>query len=157
MSKKLWNFICCVVMTLLILGVGSLLGCGEKQASVEEKQKIVVTTMLISDSDEKTVYTTEDAKISIEELNIYSEIINSSEIKDKISEEFTQVNNIELESVENTRMVRVIYVCDDYNENECIEINKKFVSMFREYMLDNYNLNISILESASIGMREVEK
>jgi len=129
----------------------------EEQDEVLVTQKIATTTFLISYNKSENSITTKDIMINEELLNTYREIINSQSVKNKVKETYPNVKDIELEAVQNTEMLRAIYVCEDYNENDCIEITNKYVSAFADVITDIYQVdNIYILDKASISTRVVD-
>lgn len=66
-------------------------------------------------------------------------------------------NKKELEKIENTEIVKAIYVCDRESDTECIYINDEYVSLFKDSINDICNVSISIVDKATISTRVVEE
>lgn len=122
------------------------------------EQKIAVATLIIGNNDNKASISSEDINIDNKIVDTYRAVINSNQIQNKVKEEYPDIGNIELEVIENTGVLKAIYVCDNYSDQECIEIVKKYIEIFSDRMTEMYNIDkISILEPATISTRLIEK
>ncbi|MBE6149791.1 MAG: hypothetical protein E7170_03620 [Firmicutes bacterium] len=122
------------------------------------EQKIAVTTFIISGSDNKPFISSEDISLNNNMIDTFKEVMNSNLIQNKIKEQYPNVGNIELEVVENTEILKAIYICDNYSDKECIDITNKYVELFEKNIADVYNIdNISIVDFASISTQLIEK
>lgn len=120
-------------------------------------EKIAAGTILISSRDSiSNTITTKDLIVSKEQIKKYEELINSSLIKEKIKEKYSDVHDIEMESLSNTEVVKLIYVCDKYTENECIDIINKYIYEFSDAMKNMYNIEINIVDNPEIYTRTIE-
>lgn len=122
------------------------------------EQKIAVATFMIGSNDNKALISSEDITIDTKMIDTYRAVMNSNQILNKVKEQYPNVGNIELEVIENTGILKAIYVCDNYSDQECIGIVNKYVKIFSERIVELYNIdNISIIDSASISTRLIEK
>lgn len=170
MRKKWSKVLILIIIALFILISGILIGMAIKGNSIESEkdelveepeyriEKIVISSIIINDnSEEKNTITSDDMKIDDDTLNTYKKIINSSDIQNSIIEKFPNAGPVELESEDNTRILYVIYVCSDNNEQSGIAINKAYITAFSEYMENNHNVSISLLSDAYATTRTVEE
>lgn len=163
MNKNLLKILSYVGIALIFLLVGILIGKNFNNGSVQQEElklkteKISVSTFIINSNNTNNSISTNDLTIDDNLLNTYEEVINSNNIKNKVKEKYSNVENIELEKIENTGMVKAIYVCDRDSETECIEINNKYVSLFADSIDDIYNVSISIVDKATISTRTIKE
>ena len=122
------------------------------------KQKIAVARFIISNKNDETSISSSDLTLDTKMIATFRTIINSNSIQNKVREEYPNAGNIELEIIEGTSIFKAIYVCDSYSDHECIEIINKYFKIFSQKIVDMYNIdNISMLDSASISTRLIEK
>lgn len=123
------------------------------------EQKIAQLTFAIdTNAEEKKSYSEQDLTIDKNLFESIIAIINSETVKNKVKEEYPNVNNIEIERIENSNLFKLIYVCDNYSEKECIEIANKYYESFKENITTIYRINdIYIIDEATIGTRIIEK
>ena len=161
--KKILIIASYIILAIIFLLAGITIGkksdnkLEETEAQTLIKQKVVEVNFLVVNEDSKNSISQDDLTISDGLLQTYREIINSQTIKDRIKEKYPNINDIELERVPNTAVIKAIYVCDYYNEKECIEIANEYIKAFSERLPEIYNIeNIYILDRASITNREIE-
>ena len=170
MKKKWIKMLILIILALFILISGILIGMKIKGISIESEkdelveeieyriEKIVVSSIIINDNNKDiNTLTSDDIKIDDDTLNTYKKIINSSDIQNKVKEKYPNASTIELRAEDNTRVLHVTYVCGDNDEQEGIEINKAYISEFREYVENNHNVNVSLLSEAYVTTRTVEE
>ena len=123
------------------------------------EQKIAQLTFAIDiNAEEKTSYSEQDLTIDKNLFGSIVSIINSETIKKKVKEEYPNVNNIEIEKIGDSNSFKLIYVCENYSEKECIEIVNKYYEVFKENMTTIYRINdIYIIDGATIETRVIEK
>ena len=122
------------------------------------EQKIAIAKFIISNNDDKTFISSTDLSLDIKLVDTFRMLINSNLIQNKVREEYPNAGNVELEIIEGTGILKAIYVCDNYSDQECIEIINKYFKIFSERIVGIYNIdNISMLEPASISTRLIEK
>ena len=122
------------------------------------EQKIVVSTFMVNNANNENVISSEDLKVYIKMLNSFKAIMNSNHVQNKVKEKYYNANNVELEVVEDTGIFKVIYVCDNHSEKECIEIVNEYIKAFSKSVVEVYKIEgISIIDSASISTRLIEK
>lgn len=163
MKKKILIIASYIILAIVFLLAGITIGkksenrLQETEAQTLIKQKVVEASFLVVNEDSKNSISQDDLTISDGLLQTYREIINSQTIKDRIKEKYPNINDIELERVPNTAVIKAIYVCDYYNEEECIEITNEYIKEFSERLSEIYNIkNIYIFDRASITNREIE-
>ena len=145
MKKKVLNL--AIIFTILISAMVILTGCGNKE---KLKEKIVHATIIIE--NEGQIATTEQLS------NTYEELINSKAIKTAIEEKYGSVGNIQFEPVEDTDIIKVIYVCDNRADEECKILLNDWIVEFSQRMKEIYNINdIKIIDEPEITIRTVEK
>lgn len=163
-DKENQNYSCVIGPKYLPISIGQ--GLFEIEDIYSEKykestlieQKIAVATLTIGNNDNTASISSEDINIDNKLVDTYRAVINSNQIQNKVKEEYPDIGNIELEVIENTGVLKAIYVCDNYSDQECIEIVKKYIEIFSDRMAEMYNIDkISILEPATISTRLIEK
>lgn len=169
--KKRWvKVLILIIIALFLLISGIFIGMSIKEKSTESKneeseeepeyriENIVISSILVSDnSEEKNTITANDLKIDEDTLNTYKKIITSTDIQNKVKEKYPNAGTVELVANDNTRVMHVIYVLNDNDEQVGIDINKAYVSAFREYMESNHNVSVSLLDDAYVTTRTVEE
>ena len=123
------------------------------------EQKIAQLTFAIDiNAEEKTSYSEQDLAIDKNLFGSIVSIINSETVKKKVKEEYPNVNNIEIEKIEDSNLFKLIYVCDEYSEKECIEITNKYYELFKENITTIYRINdIYVIDGVTIENRVIEK
>lgn len=125
---------------------------------IKINQKIAVSTFIINSNSAENSISTSNITINTNLLSTYRELINSRTVQNEVRKEYPNAGNIELETLNDTGVLKAIYICDNYSEAECIKILNKYIKIFGEKVVEIYNINnISILDSASITTRLVEK
>jgi len=160
MKQKLLMILSYVIIAILFLLVGILLGKSFNNRLEENKKETLITNkvaistfLIVSQNQNDLIITEEDLTV----INTYKDIINSRVVKQKVKEKYPNVNNIELEHVDGTGILKAIYTCDNYREDECIEITNKYVEEFAKNITEIYNINnISVIDSATISTRMSE-
>lgn len=115
------------------------------------------TTLILVENNEEDDYITQSS-ISINEnlVNTYSEIIKSRRVLEKVIEELELdisveglSSMIEISLVENTPIIE-IYVYD-YSNESAVNIANKVAEVFKEEVMDIFNLeNVSIVDEAIV-------
>lgn len=163
-DKENQNYSCVIGPKYLPISIGQ--GLFEIEDIYSEKykettlieQKVAVATFMIGSNDNKAYISSEDITIDIKLVNTYRTVMNSNVIRNKVKEKYPNVGNIELEVIEDTGILKAIYVCDNYSDQECIEIVKKYIEIFSDRVAEMYNIDkISIFEPATISTRLIEK
>lgn len=122
------------------------------------KQNIAVATFIIGKNNNQESISSENITIDSKLVNTFKTLINSNVIQNKIKDKYPNAGNIELEVIADTGILKAIYVCDNYSNQECIEILNKYVEIFSDRVVEIYNIDsVSILESANISTRLIEK
>lgn len=162
MNKKIkYSIFFLIIILLMICVLGWMNFFFNKTRNAEKGnetsiEKIAISSILLQGNDEKTIYTEKNMVFEKKSFEYYVDIINSVEIRDKIESIYPDCNPVELELIDNSHMIKLIYVCDEYSEDECIAILKEYMSVFREYMSSTYNIETTIADSATISTRYVE-
>lgn len=122
---------------------------------VQNKEKVSISTFMVNSRDgDEASYSSNDLEIDTNLFNTYKEIINSKSVKNKLKQKYSDIIDIELGQVKDTGILKAIYVCKEHSENECIDINNQYVSLFIDNIVDIYNVdNVSIVDSATIFVR----
>lgn len=158
MKKKIVIFLCAVLIIIAIAGACICINKA-KEAEIEKtkeekKQVIAVATIIIEDEsiikDTSKNYTADNQMI-----NTYQELINSAAIKNKIKEKYPKVGDIELKKIKDSDIVKVIFICEEYNEDECIEIENMFLKEFSKRISELYNVKIYIIDEPAITWRYI--
>ncbi len=120
-----------------------------------KEEKISVASIMISENAVDTNISINDITISSELFNTYAEIFNSNAIQKELKKKHLKLHDIELELINNTSIIKTIYVCDD-NEQECIDINNEYINLFKKNIVNLYNVSAVQVDSAVISTRVVE-
>lgn len=163
--KRKFKVLIFILIIVIILIIGILIGKSinnnsKRQSELNyETQKIAVSSFIVVLNDEEeTNIASSDIKIDSRWLNTFNKIINTSTIKEEIKKTYPNVKDIELKLMDNTEVIQAIYVCENYTEEECIDINNKYVSEFSKHIVEIYNIsNIYVLDKANISERIVKK
>ncbi|MBQ3408754.1 MAG: hypothetical protein IJH12_06105 [Clostridia bacterium] len=151
MKKKVLNFTLVFVVMILIISI--LTGCGRKT-----EEKIVYANIVIESVDQNEKQTITTAKPNRELLSTYEELINSSAVKTVIEKQYRTIGDVQFEEVENTQIIRVIYVCDNHTDDECKMLLNDWITEFSRRMKEIYNdKDIKIVDGPQITTRIVEK
>lgn len=163
MNKNLLKIFSYIVITLIFLFIVILICKNFNNISKKNKEnkvkteKISVSTLIINSNNTHNSISINDLTIDNNLLITYNKIINSKNVKKEIKEKFSNVKEIELEKIEDTEIIKTIYVCDKKNEKECIDINNEYVYLFSNVINDIYNVNISIVDKATITTRIIKE
>lgn len=163
MNKNLLKIFSYIVITLIFLFIVILICKNFNNISKKNKEnkvkteKISVSTLIINSNNTHNSISINDLTIDDNLLITYNKIINSKNVKKEIKEKFSNVKEIELEKIEDTEIIKTIYVCDKKNEKECIDINNEYVYLFSNVINDIYNVNISIVDKATITTRIIKE
>lgn len=155
--KKVIIFVGCILIVVLILGVGFIAGISlkseDKNVDSLEAETFPVIMAQICFSDEnkdKTTYSSADM-LSKEQKDICLNAINSSEVVEGVKEIYPSAKSVELLFSDNTSIAEVNYVCHNDNIAEGIEILERYVAVFSEYMWEKYSLKISIVTAPYVS------
>ncbi len=144
MMKKVLGL--AIVIIILLGTMCTLVGCGKK-----EKQKIVYASIVAGNE-------TNSQALNTKLFQTYEQIINSRAIKSVIEDKYGSVGDIELEYVEDTQMIKVIYVCDDHTDDECINLVNDWIAEFTRRIKELYNVdNTHIIDEPKITTRMIKK
>lgn len=163
MNKNLLKILSYIGIALIFLLIGFFIGENfnnniERQEEPKlRSEKISVSTFTIRNNNTDNSISTSDLSINDNLMNTYIEVMNSNIIKNKIKETYSDVKDIELENIKGTGLIKAIYICDRDSEKECIDINNKYISLFANIVEGIYNINILIVDEASISTRVVEE
>lgn len=129
---------------------------GRKIKYKDAIEKITTATVIITSniSNDNTVITKQDIGQDNKLIKTYEELMNSKTIKKDVEEKYGVVNNVELKCIEDTDMIKVTYVCDEHNNEECKQILKELLSKFSEELKEIYNINnVYIVDEPEISSR----
>lgn len=166
MKKNIIYIVIGIILTLVICCIGIIVGKKLFTSKVEEiiskekikeEQKIVYSTIIITNSQNNSKDTLKSKDLTIDDkmLDTYKQIINSNSIKEIIQKKYKYATEIELEKVKDTEIIKVVYVCDKYSEDECIDIEKMYISEFSKQIIELYNVNVYIVDEPEISSRIV--
>ena len=128
-----------------------------KHVTIEKQnsKKIVTATILVTNNsnESKGTITSKDVTMSDETFEVYKKVINSEGIQKKIKEEYSELTDIELEHAKDTELIKFIYECKTYTEDECIDIVNKYISEFSNNIKENYNAKVIIVDKPIITTR----
>lgn len=159
MNKNALKICSYILVAIIALIVGFLLGKSfnkTKDKTVLTTEKISVSTIGVSQNDD-AIITTSDIIITENMLETFRDVINSNSIKSEIKKQYSGVKDIELEQIYDTGAIRAIYICDEREEQECIDINNKYIEQFIKNIGQVYNVNVVFIDKASISTRVVEE
>lgn len=164
LKKSFLKILSYIGIALLFLIIGILLGENlrneqkNKSEPVVKSEKVSMSTFIINrNNDMNTSYSSKDLMIDNSLISTFIEVINSSGIKNEIKQEYSKINDIELQMRNNTGIIQAIYICEDYSEKDCIDINNKYVSLFVDKIDEVYNVEASVIDQASITMRNLDE
>lgn len=157
-----------ILFAIIIFSVGIIVGknintskeeIATTKEEIKEEKKIVVATIIVSNNqnNNKNTITSNDLQIDDKMFDTYKQIINSDYIKGKIQQIYKQVNEIELEKVKDTEIIKVVYICDKYSEDECIDIEKMYISEFSKKIEELYNTKVYLVDEPEMSTRIVRK
>ena len=147
MKKRILNL--AIIFTILISAMVMVTGCGKK-----EEEKIVYANIVI-ESEEQTITT---ATLNKDLLNTYEGLINSRAIKTVIEKKYGTVGDIQFEEVEDTQIIKVIYICDNRTDDECKILLNDWIAEFSRRIKKIYNVkDIKIVDEPQITTRIVKK
>lgn len=143
MKKKVLNL--AIIFTMLISAMCITTGCEKK-----EEEKIVYANIIIESEEQSLITTESDKKL----LSAYEELINSNAIKTAIEKKYGNIGNIQLEEVEDTQIIKVIYVCDNRADDECKILLNDWITEFSRRIKEIYNdKDIKIIDEPEIATR----
>lgn len=158
MNKKLLFKLIYIFITIILFFLGITLGIKiEKYKKNKiDTEKISISSIIISKKDlNSQMIVSSDLVINDNLLKTYEEIFNSKKIKKEIEKKYGKVNAIEIEQIDDTSVLKVIYVCNE-NEVECININNDYVLEFKKNIVNLYNVDVIIVDTADITVRKIE-
>ena len=154
-----------IIFTVIIFSVGLLVGKNlgnnttkvKTSKEVKEEQRIVIASIILLTADDKNK-TTVDVTLNDKLIETYKELINSKTVRNEILKKFPNASKVELENVQGTSILKVIYVCDNYTDEECIDIVNTYISVFKEKVEEIYKVDsINIVDGPSILTRTITK
>lgn len=122
-----------IIVTLVIL----LTGCVKKDNVDNQLEKIAYGTIIVSkanSNDNKSSITENDIKVSKEQMEATYELFNKN-IYGKLSKEIKSLQKVEIESIKDTQVIKIIYVCNYLSDDNCL------------YIINEYFNNIKINKS----------
>ena len=132
---------------------------GRKIKYKSATEKIVSATILISkknSNDSKIIYE-QNIEQNKELINTYEDLINSKTIKKIVEKKYGSINNVELKAIEDSDLIKVIYVCDEHTDEDCKQILQELLSEFSSKIKEIYNeKEIYIIDSPEISSRTVK-
>ena len=160
MKKKIIILISLIILIIFAIVIGILVSVNKENENdkddnqeVVSRQKIVVATIIIENEDRGIE--SKNSEIDDPMFNTYQALINSAMIKNKVKEKYPEVDDIELEKIKDSDLVKVIFVCDKYSEEECIEIENMFLKEFSERIPELYDVKIYIVDEPAIIWRNI--
>lgn len=157
MKKIIIIFLIVVLIVSVIVGACICINKAKEaevdNAKEEEKRQSVVVAKVVIENEAKTVDNTTEFTMNDQMYNTYQELINSPSIKNKVKEKYPKIGDIELEMVKDSDIIRVIFVCEEYSEEECIEIENMFLKEFSKRISELYNKKIYIIDEPAVEWR----
>ena len=148
MKRKVFYIILSIFIAL------NLSGCINEKNNNSKKKRITYGIVIISKNDEsKTSIDENDLKISKDVLDKYYEHFNTI-IFEKVKEDYPRLKKVEMESIKDTGLIKIIYSCDELSDEVCISILDKYFSYINSD-IDVNGYEISILDSPA-AVIEVE-
>lgn len=158
--KKVFNLILpIIILTFVVFSFGGCTNNLVQNVKVkryqDEIEKITSATIIIMGEYSKANTTVTDYDINQDKkiIKTYEDLINSKTIKKDVEEKYGSINNVELEAVEDTDIIKVIYVCDDHNDEECKQILQELLSRFSKNIKEIYNKDVHIVDEPEISSR----
>lgn len=152
-----------IILILIVLGIGIMLGKSiidisskkdEKKSNIERVSQSTIA--ILSAVDDGTSVREEDLKLEDELFNNFKKIINSSTIKSEVEKKYLGVDDINLE-LETGGVIKAIYYCKKYSDEECVDINNTYISTFIKEIVKYYNVSAHIIDYATVSNTEVNK
>ena len=159
MNNNIIKILQFIGISIIFLFIGIFIGknnnCNfESQEEKNDKiEKISISTIIVSTNREDTSITASDIIMDDKMFFTYKEIINSNVIRNKVKQKYPNAKDIELEKIENTEILKVIYNCNNVEEKECIDINNYYISIFLDNITKIYSVDVSIIANATISTR----
>ncbi len=128
----------------------------------EVEERYIRSTILVTnkqDSTETSGTMSRKENMSETELNEIKNVFISDNVKGKVKQLYPKVGNVEITAVKDTKIVEVLYVCDEYSDEECIDILNKYIEYFSEVIKNNGYENVYVVDRAELPpqTRIVEK
>lgn len=156
-SSKIILAIVSLIIICIVGGISYLIIRGINERNNEKiEEKIVYATILIqSDAQEESnIKTTQRTKIN----DTYRALINSKTIKKAVEEKFGTIRDVEFETVEDTQIIKIIYVCDEHTDEECKQILQELIQEFSKRIKEIYDIkDVYIVDKPEITTRMVKK
>lgn len=118
------------------------------------EKKTVYAMVIVSKDDNKNVSTTDanDSNVRKQMFETYRELINSNAIKSEVEKKYSKVGNVEMEFIEETELIKVIYTCDNHSDEECKDILKQYLTVFSKKIEELYGEKMYIIDEPEISL-----
>lgn len=153
-SSKIIFIIASILIIICVVSAMAYMVIKGINRNKKVKEKIVYASIVIQseDSDEQSM------KSNTEINDTYEALMNSKTIKNTIEEKYGKIRDVEFETVKDTQIVKVIYVCDEHTDEECKKILQEWITEFSKRIEEIYNIeNVYIVDNPEITTRMVEK
>lgn len=117
-----------------------------------KKEKITSATILIQENDKEEV-----SNKSKQFYYTLEDLMNSKMVKSVVEEKYGEIGNVKFEIIEDTQIIRVIYVCDNHTEEESKQILQELIQEFSKRIEEIYDLNVYIIDEPEITIRGVKE
>lgn len=150
-----------IIMFIIIFVSMSLIvtGCGKQNYKINnntenEHKRIIVACIAINSRSNETQNNKE-----IQET--FKEIINSDHITQKIQQKYRDAQKVDLEFIEDSDLIRIVYPCDKYSIDEQKDIVNMYILEFTGKLNEIYNIDSYIIdqpeEYSCIGNDNLDK
>ena len=161
--EKKMIFVIVIAIIMILAGVFVVYKSIECQNDKDEEiienadkteKKIVYAMVIVSKDDNENA-----ARIDSNDVNArkkmfetYRELINSNAIKSEVEKIYSNVGNVEMEFIEETELIKVIYTCDNHSDEECKDILKQYITIFSKKIEELYGEKMYIIDEPEISL-----
>lgn len=151
MKNKIIIIIVIVAVAVLSFFIGKNINNWKNSLTKKEvEEKCIRSTVLLTNKEEASETSGTVKKFSESELNEIRNIFNSNDVKGKVKQLYPEARDVEITAVKDTHIISVLYVCDIYSDEECLDILNKYIEYFRETMNNKEYDNIHIVDKAEL-------
>ena len=160
MKNKIIVIIVIVAVAVVSFYIGKNINNWKDSLTKKEvEERFIISKVLLATKEEASETSGTVKNFSESELNEIRNIFNSNDVKGKVKQFYPEVRDVEITAVKNTHIISVLYVCDIYSDEECLDILNKYIEYFRETMNNKEYDSIQIVDKAELPpqTRIVEK
>lgn len=156
MKNKVILFIVIFLIAIISFVIGKNIDNWKNSLTKKEvEERYIMSSILVTNKQDSTNNsgTMRTESMSETELNEIKNVFISDNVKGKVKQLYPKVGNVELTPVKDTKIVEIIYVCNEYSDEECLDILNKYIEYFSETMKNKGYENVHIIDRAELPPR----